>query len=141
MYVLLSVNSWFYLIPLQKFFTCEGDESSGVPSDTSMFVFIFVFNEIYVQKCLFPSEIRRQKIFVFTNLAFSKKDIGDYINMIFILIFETSFHILVLNILNMYTINCFLFQVMFSAWRERNAEKRIEIAHNALQQEGKYVCH
>ena len=129
------------LIPLQKFFTCEGDESSGVPSDTSMFVFIFVFNEIYVQKCLFPSEIRRQKIFVFTNLAFSKKDIGDYINMIFILIFETSFHILVLNILNMYTINCFLFQVMFSAWRERNAEKRIEIAHNALQQEGKYVCH
>jgi hypothetical protein len=91
------------LIPLQKFFTCEGDESSGVPSDTSMFVFIFVFNEIYVQKCLFPSEIRRQKIFVFTNLAFSKKDIGDYINMIFILIFETSFHIFVLNILIMYT--------------------------------------
>ncbi|CAB4010151.1 ST7 homolog, partial [Paramuricea clavata] len=44
----------------QKFFTCEGDESSGVPSDT----------------------------------------------------------------------------IMFSAWRERNAEKRIEIAHNALQQEG-----
>ena len=106
----------------------------------SMFVFIFVFNEIYVQKCLFPREMHRQKIFVFTNLAFSKKDIGDYINMIF-LIFETSFHIFVLNILNMYTTNCFLFQVMFSAWRERNAEKRIEIAHNALQQEGKYVCH
>lgn len=29
--------------------------------------------------------------------------------------------------------------VMYTAWRERNAEKRIEIAHNALQQDVKCV--
>ena len=28
---------------------------------------------------------------------------------------------------------------MFSAWRERSAEKRIEIAHNASQLDPKYV--